>query len=1280
MIKTGQVFMPPYRGTNKLTLEGYDHLTWRHKLIPYIRTDNCTDMSNMFSGEGYSLPETLDLRNFNTEHVTTMRSMFEDCMSETILGLNIFDTSNVEDMNSMFCGSKATELDLSSFNTSSVEDMGKMFYGSAATELDISGFDTSSVTDMNSMFRDVTAEIDVTNFDTSNVTDMSNMFRNTSGTVLDLSNFDTSLVEDMNGMFMNANYEEIDWSSFDTSNVENMSYMFDGCTVEDIDISTFDMSNVIDASYMFANIAPETFVFSDTIDTSNIENIEGLFCGATLPALDLTGISFPSAENQKEIFKGLNTELLDISDWDLGANSSTENEGYSYPLIEWMFDRADIHEIRFSNSNVFPEGYNVAGMFFNFTTDGTLDLSSFVFNKAVSSGTSTHMFEKAKINTLIFPDIIQGDTFYTDGVNDIYELFNGAAIELLDMSNSTIGGINPFRCFNGLVATRVNMPNIVPVGQREGSVYYPSAKYVDYSAVDTRNGNYELNQWRMLSYSTFSNTKIVWIPSTFVLNGQVTMYNLCGDVYTDALNYAELGWDIEPTNAVMHYGTTHSDFEQAILNDDPDDWDGAFFFCHKSVPLNSVMTINQFDGNYSNIYLDDEPIEDGYVFDEVGTFVLKINKTTNRYDYTQKITVVNHGNSYSVVGNPYDYKWSSTNYTYTSSLSTKIECRLYSDNYLFIYPLARLTNVTSEYTVIETLPSSNVVKVSGVPWGLRRFNLSGASRLTDISELIIRGSSFNPNGMFYNCTNLTDVSVIDKWNAPLRYSYYRTYTSYGRTYVETRYEDFNHGSMFYNTHITSAPAISLYNATSTFYNCAYLTDISKLQPIYSPYSSGNLNFYSTFRGCSRLLNVSRLKDILRQGFTYDFQNFLSGTAITNIDFIPDDGISVRNIYQMFSDCSQLTDISGASRFVWSASTYENSFGEAFSGTAVTDFSPIAGWDAKFTSVDMYNTRITNLSFLSSWDLSNCTYYNFNACSYLTSISVLTNKIITDQEITVMTNNCTALTSLTGLEGCILSSSSAFNSCTSLTSLSGLTGCTISNGTSLFYGCTSLTDITAFSTITFTGTSINSMFYGCTSLASLNGLQSIDVSNMTQLVAVFSGCTSLTDLSALAGWNPYQVTNVQNLFNGCRSITSFAALQNWVTSQLTNITGAFTNCSSLINLGGLMGFNVARCTTLAGLFQGCTALTDISDITMWYIANVTNLSNMFRDCPALTSITPLKNWNVTRLSNMTYMFYGDTSIADASILEDWKNIRTMTSVSRNYAFYNVPRPIPTWATS
>ena len=72
--------------------------------------------------------------------------------------------------------------------------------------------------------------------------------------------------------------------------------------------------------------------------------------------------------------------------------------------------------------------------------------------------------------------------------------------------------------------------------------------------------------------------------------------------------------------------------------------------------------------------------------------------------------------------------------------------------------------------------------------------------------------------------------------------------------------------------------------------------------------------------------------------------------------------------------------------------------------------------------------------------------------------------------------------------------------------------------------------------------------------------------------------------------------------------------------------------------------------------------------------------MFKGCTSLTSITALADWNVVTLSNMSYMFDGDIAITDADSIDVWKNKRTMTRVTRTYAFRNVPRPWPTWAQS
>ncbi|EAF6815804.1 BspA family leucine-rich repeat surface protein [Listeria monocytogenes] len=163
-----------------------------------IVSGNC---DNLFSE---SVATNLDLRNFDTSGVTSMRLMFYQ-NAATSLDLSKFDTSNVTNMRSMFYGSAATSLDLSSFDTSKVTNMYAMFHKSAATSLDLSHFDTSKVTDMYAMFYESAAtSLDLSHFDTSKVTTMWYMFSNSAATSLDLSNFNTSSVTDMSNMFYQA--------------------------------------------------------------------------------------------------------------------------------------------------------------------------------------------------------------------------------------------------------------------------------------------------------------------------------------------------------------------------------------------------------------------------------------------------------------------------------------------------------------------------------------------------------------------------------------------------------------------------------------------------------------------------------------------------------------------------------------------------------------------------------------------------------------------------------------------------------------------------------------------------------------------------------------------------------------------------------------------------------------------------------------------------------------------------------------------------------------------
>ena len=208
------------------------------------------------------------IRNLNTEKVTNMSSMFEDCRALTSLDVSNLNTQNVTDIGDMFYGCDAlTSLDVSNFNTQNVTSMGGMFRNcDALTSLDVSNFNTQNVTDMNGMFYNCSAltSLDVSNFNTKNVTDMSSMFWDCSAlTSLDLSNFNTQNVTDMRWMFYGCYaLTSLDVSNFNTKNVTKMSSMFSDCqALTSLDVSSFNTKNVTDMSCMFSGCQSLTTIF-----------------------------------------------------------------------------------------------------------------------------------------------------------------------------------------------------------------------------------------------------------------------------------------------------------------------------------------------------------------------------------------------------------------------------------------------------------------------------------------------------------------------------------------------------------------------------------------------------------------------------------------------------------------------------------------------------------------------------------------------------------------------------------------------------------------------------------------------------------------------------------------------------------------------------------------------------------------------------------------------------------------------------------------------------------
>lgn len=119
--------------------------------IENLKTDNVTDMSYMFYACGIT---SLDLSSFNTTNVENMSSMFEMCLNLKTLDVSNFNTANVTDMSHMFYRCEKLEnLNITNFVTSSVTDMSDMFYDcKTLTSLDLSSFNTEKVTQMGEFF------------------------------------------------------------------------------------------------------------------------------------------------------------------------------------------------------------------------------------------------------------------------------------------------------------------------------------------------------------------------------------------------------------------------------------------------------------------------------------------------------------------------------------------------------------------------------------------------------------------------------------------------------------------------------------------------------------------------------------------------------------------------------------------------------------------------------------------------------------------------------------------------------------------------------------------------------------------------------------------------------------------------------------------------------------------------------------------------------------------------------------------------------------------------
>ncbi|WP_308264218.1 BspA family leucine-rich repeat surface protein [Prevotella sp.] len=355
------------------------------------------------------------IENLNTENVTYMNSMFNECTALKSLDLTNFNTAKVTNMSYMFneCTALAS-LNVSKFNTAEVKDMDFMFYNcSTLTSLNLSNFNNAKVTTMISMFNGCTKleSLDLSKFNTAEVTDMGCMFYNCSAlTSLNLSNFNTAKVTNMSAMFENCSALTTIYASdkFVTGQVSFSTDMFSGCKnlfgaigYDETKTNNKDYANLVDGYFSPEGGFHAYAEFDEGTGTLTFRR------GVSMPtgAYELNeGRSNPKWYDKRE---KINKVVFDASFasarptscyyWFTGCSNLTTIEGIEYLNTEKVTD--------------------MICMFFHCSSLTSLDLSNFNTANVTDMG---YMFNGCSALTTIFVS----DKFVTDLVTKSTDMFS----------------------------------------------------------------------------------------------------------------------------------------------------------------------------------------------------------------------------------------------------------------------------------------------------------------------------------------------------------------------------------------------------------------------------------------------------------------------------------------------------------------------------------------------------------------------------------------------------------------------------------------------------------------------------------------------------------------------------------------------------------------------------------------------------------------------------------------------------------------------------------------
>ena len=1045
-----------------------------------------------------------------------------------------------------------------------------------------SSFADARPTSTNSWFREMNYLTSITGMyeylNTSEVTDMGYMFSGCSRlTSLNLSGFNTANVTNMQGMFQNCRgltSLNLMSGSFVTDNVTNMSAMFQFCTgLTDLRLGVFNTANVTNMSNMFDYCSGLTSLnLGYEFKTANVTNMSGMFGRCEkLTSLDVSGFNTANVTNMSGMFTGcLRLRSLDVSSF------NTANVTSMYSMFAYCSGLTSLDVSKFNTAKV----ENMSCMFENCSGLTSLNLGN--FNTARVRDMDVMFEECTNLET-----IYAGDGWTTNAITEVSNSMFYNCTKLVGGQGTTYDANHTDKAYAHIDGGTSN-PGYFTEWKEGYACYTPSNTtltfYYDGHRCLRTGTTYDLN--------TDSNSPR-WHRDGTDANVTKVVFDLS---FANARPTATCQWFAEMTNLTSITGLNY---------------------------LNTSEVTNMssmFTGCSGLTSLDVSGFNTANVLYMGGMFYGCKNLTSLNVSNFNTANVTNMSDMF-----------------YNCSGVTSLDVSNWNT-----------ANVTSMYWMFWgcsslrslDLSNFNTAKVEDM-----RFMFVDCSNLKTIYagsgwtiSALISGWGYN---MFSGCTSLVggqgttydpghrseEYARIDGGpshpgyftdiNGPRPYACYTTANNGTLTFYYDTQRRYRAGTTYdLNTgdnvpgwsdlhedihHVIFDPSFADARPTSTYFwfygfeepefigwnylNTSEVTNMSCMFGFLQYLESIDVSHFDT----SKVTDMSEMFEYTALT-SLDLSSF-NTSNVTDMRLMFCESPSLQTIYvgpgwttaavtssaEMFSNCTSLVGGHGTS---YSASnpkdkTYAHLDGGPSNPGYFTD--PYAGAEA----YACYTPSNTTLTFYYDTDRSirTGTTYDLNTGSNTPgwrtdSTCRSVTKVVFDPSFAAARPTSTYRWF------------SLMNNLTSIIGISYLKTENVKDMQSMFYYCSSLTNLDLSSFNTANVTNMSSMFSQCSSLASLD-LSNFSTAKAVSMSYMFNGCSGLTSLN-LSGFNTANVTNMAWLFGDCSGLTSLD-LSNFNTSKVINMTNMFRNNAGLVTIYVGSEWSTDAVTTSTNMFTNCTNL-------------------------------------------------------------------------------------------